>query len=238
MKQRIAVGRAEKDGLALSIMQFVERPRANGLHVVPTTASTLSVASSWTLAKDTYVVGDQKFLDEYGLKFGSRLHTPTQFLETCSRAHGTGKTISAVVFTDQMVSAEFAPILVSRRDVLQFFPSLEIIAASGYGLPVHCWCGGSRWTSPVTTNQDRAPVIRAVGRYFDACQQLGVAWLMRDRQAKRQPADRIGNARRRLRLYQSIVMASSVDGSVSEAALSTFRRLVTTRSALPDLPRS
>lgn len=235
MTQRIAVVGPGKDGLALSITQFLKRPSANGIHVVPTTVSTLSAVSTWARDANTHVVGHREFFRGYGLESGSNLHTPTRFLEVCRHAHGTGEAVLAVVFTDQMVSVEFAPILVNRRGVLQFFPSLELIASSGYGVPVHIWCGRSTWISPLASDQHKLSVLATIGHYFDACEQLGLAWLTLDRQKQRQITDRIEGARRRLRLYHSILMASSVDGPVSETTLSMAERLVAMRSAVPSL---
>lgn len=237
MKQRIAADTTKRDDLALSIKRFLKRPLATGLHVVPTTASTLSGIAPWALAKGMYVVGDREFLDKHCPGGSPSLLAPTQFLRVCKRGRGSSEVISAVVFTDQMASTELAPILVKRGDVLQFFPSLEIIASAGYGLPVHCWDGEAQWVSPPAVIHDNLPVIGAIGRYFDACQKLDSAWLMRDRQKQRQPADRIARAHRRLRLYQSVIMASSAEGLVSEAALSAVKRLAATKSAIPYLSR-
>ena len=156
--------------------------------VVPSTAPTTALVS--------------RLSDRWGVGIAA---DPVAFLRAC----GEGKRQHAFVFTDRFVSAETAPLLVSRRGRREFFPAFETIAVRRYGMTLYCWTGADfECLRPASADRD---LLRAIDRYYAACERLpGETWLMRDQQVQRTVQERIGQARRLIRLYQSIALRSGM----------------------------
>ena len=157
--------------------------------VVPSTAPTTALVS--------------RLPDRWGVGIAV---DPVAFLRACAE----GKRQHAFVFTDRFVSAETAPLLVSRRGRREFFPAFETIAVRRYGMTLYCWTGTTFECLRPTSANDR-DLLHAIDRYYAACERLpGETWLMRDQQVQRTVQERIGQARRLIRLYQSIALRSGM----------------------------
>lgn len=210
-------------GLPVEWFQEVVRHGSrDGLFVLPSTSRSLADTRRVLSTSPVLFIGDPTVIPGAitPAAYVARLHTP------CSASSGAP---FAIAFTDQLVSANDAPILITRNGQLTFMPVLEVLAQCQYKVNVHIWNGEE---VARLTAQCAGDVLREVAAYFDACSRLGSAWLMRDRQALRLPAVRIDQARRRLRLYQSAIFNSSADAPLSMSALQIARQISGLRSAL------
>lgn len=212
-----------RDFRAAWVRRAIEQAGRNGLFVLPTTRQTLADAKKLVYTFGCTVIGDPTVLSE---AIGTAKYL------SWLRGHdsiATDAKAFAIAFTDQLVSACDASILVQQRNQLEFMPGLEVLVNCRYATPVHVW-NGDRATKLVA--QHPLTVLREVAAYFTACATLGDAWLMRDRQLMRLPLQRVDQARRRLRLYQSTLLNSSPDAPLSPNILQIVRRLDEMRTSL------
>lgn len=212
-----------RDVRAAWVRRAIEHAGRDGLFVLPTTRQTLADAKKLGDVFGCIVIGDPTVLSE--------AIRPAKYLSWL-RDHDPIATDSmpfAIAFTDQLVSAYDASILVQQSNQLEFMPGLEVLVNCLYARPVHVW-DGDRATKLVAHHP--LTVLREVAAYFTACATLGDAWLMRDRQLMRLPLQRVDQARRRLRLYQSTLFNVSPDAPLPLNVLQIVRRLEEMRTSL------
>lgn len=88
-----------------------------------------------------------------------------QFLSHLTTAHRHSP-LSAIIFTDQLVSDIDAPLLIEHDGKRSFYPVIELIAHVKYGFELHVWTGSSFGIlSPPSTEIE---VLRLLGRYLSA----------------------------------------------------------------------
>ena len=168
-------------------------PDARGLLVVPSLQTTVLAIPAWQRAKpDLPVVAPA---------IAGTLE-PTQLLAQLKSP--ALKPRLALVFSDQLVSAPHAPLLVRQDGRTQYLSGLEAVAHVGYGFPVAAWTGATFECAPAGCTTEE--VLRLLLRYQVACHALGDAWLARKSQQERTPAARTSQARLQLRLFHSALM--------------------------------
>jgi hypothetical protein len=128
---------------------------------------------------------------------------PAAFLS--SLQNNERKATRCVVFTDQLVTASDAPLLIKHGDTKAYYPTLELIAHQMYGFTIHAWTGETRRTS-LPPHSCHTEVLHILQAYFEACRSLGSRWLVRDIQHHKSTEHRIAEARRRARGFQSALM--------------------------------
>jgi hypothetical protein len=202
------------------------------LHVVPSTDATLAAAGVWAREAQWQVVGlPEEFRSPGADRFEPQ--TPAQFLASCRQEPEAASRRHVVVFTDQFVSAEHAPLLVRDGADEMFYPTLELVAAARYGFVVCCWDGEAFAPVPAAASAAESGVLPALRDYYRACDALGAAWRMRGRQHQRSPAGRVEAARHRLRLYQSIVMLAPDADVPAQTRLPLLEALIALQQQLP-----
>lgn len=157
---------------------------------------------------------------------------PVAYLTLCREqcADGAGAP-SAFVFTDQIVDPPISMVLVEYRGACRFLPATEMLARANYGVAVHAWTAAG--LVDVTGEADQPiPVLRVLKDYYLACEQLGDAWLMRDRQRRAQVAARIDAAVERVRVFESAVMQAFAGSDLCPDAQALLADLASRRAAL------
>lgn len=237
MKQRTAGNGNPVDAMARQLAAAIESGDPGALFVVPSTAATLAAAATWIREAQWRVVGLHEEFKSSGLDTAD-LYAPARFLASCQEAATAGRRQPTVVFTDQFVSAEHAPLLVRNGAEEMFFPTLELVAAARYGATIFCWTGDRFVRPEAASSGAEAAVLRTLQSYYRACEALGDAWLMRGRQHQRSPAGRVDAARLRLRLYQSIVMLAPDDETSASLRLPLLEELIALQQRLPRVAAS
>lgn len=109
-----------------------------------------------------------------------------------------------LVFSDQLVSAVDAPLLVRRDGVARYVSSLEYILNAQYGYALLAINGDRLSRLPAG-----APAVDVLGLLVDhleANERLGSNWLVRELQTQRLPQDRRLQQRRRIRALRSSIL--------------------------------
>ncbi|RNF81712.1 hypothetical protein EER27_16470 [Lysobacter psychrotolerans] len=196
------------------------------VYVIPTTQMTLDAIPKWMESTARLAVVAPSVAG--GL-------TPEKLLEQL-KSPDTVQTPIAVVFSDQLVSPVHAPLLVEHLGTTQYLPALEVVAHLNYGLDLRVWVGdGFDMPPPECAPAD---VLRLLLRYQAGCQALGDRWLMRESQETRSPANRVNQARRRLRLLHSLVMHEFQDSPLPADYRSIVSRIGRMHKHLVDSARA
>jgi len=156
------------------------------------------------------VVGDINFIRTHGVEIQcDNICLPPNFLKICKECNQhSKKPPSVLVFTDQLVSPEFSPILVRRKGVLEFFSCLECIAVYSYGMSIRNLASAENSSLHGYSINSNKDVLNELSSYFDICSQYEEGWVAAGLQVMRTPRQRIILAKRRLRTYMSVAMAS------------------------------
>lgn len=141
-----------------------------------------------------------------------------------------------ITFTDQLVSTLHAPLLIEHLGRAQYISGMEAVAHVGYGLRLITWVGTGFEVIP--DHSDAADVLRALLRYYAACDSLGSQWLMREQQTIRFTDDRSSHARRQLRLFQSALMHTHPKSALPEEYRSMVKKMDAIRKGLTELAGS
>lgn len=188
------------------------RSDSNGLYILPSTASTLDAIPSWLETAGAIVVGVAV----------PHVVAPTELLARL-KAGGSQLPRIAIVFSDQLVASENAPLLVEHAGMLQYVSALEVVAHMNYQFNVSAWTGNSfEFPAPLCDPPD---VLRLLLRYYSACDKLGSQWLMRESQVKRSIAYRINQTSRRLQLMHSVVLHAFQDLPLPASYRAVLKRI-------------
>lgn len=180
--------------------------------VVPTTPRTVGLATRMRAVQGFALVGD-------GSLAPSR--APAQILRQLR--DGVGRP-DLVVFTDQIVGAADASILVRSTSGDRYFSPLELILCAEYGYALAVWTGaGDRRIAPGT--QDITIVMSALASHLDSADALGAAWLARSMQEGRTPRGRRIFAQRKLRFFKAAVINAYRDAPDDPAAEKMMERI-------------
>lgn len=171
------------------------------IHVLPSTLDTLALIPEWRSAEQAPIVVAP-------LVVGCT--DASQFLSDLKLANRRNP-INTIIFSDQLVSAVDAPLLVEHDGTRSYFPAVELIAHVEYGFELHVWTGSAfNALRPPTKEVD---VLRLLFRYFSACDELGQQWLMREGRRQSCPTQRATQARIRLRTFHSALMHAFQDSA-------------------------
>ncbi len=195
------------------------------LHVLPSTQSAIYAAQQ-AVSDALLLIADDKLVP------GAL--SPGQYLTLCSERESRGDIApSGLIFTDQFVEPHLTPILVQRDGRRQFMSAIELLACGRYCLDLHVWTGPQWHHVPaVEANKDQRTVLRALADYFEACAELGDAWLARKRQWQRKEKARKDAALSRLRHYESFLMQSHPHAPMGAEDLAVLRELTVRRHTL------
>ena len=188
-----------------------------GALLLPSTSVTLAAVPHWT-ASGTPVVGT----------------TPGTLrpdgLLTLLKGDAAARPRACIIFSDQLVSPVDAPLLIQRGDQRQYMSALELLCHTRLGFPITAWTGTSFEAAPSYWEPDA--LLRLLVRHREACDALGSEWIMRDAQAESRASHRLNDARRRLQLFQSVVLHSFREGPLSIEYEGVVRRLAEMRKSL------
>jgi hypothetical protein len=182
-----------------------------GLHIVPSTEATLAAIPRWQVSNPRIAVV---------APFAPGTLSPTELLAQL-RFDEAQRPTTAIIFSDQLASAEHAPLLVEHAGKTFYVSALEAVAHVRYGLPARAWVGEG--FAAVAPTADTPDVLRLLLRHYAACDTLGSAWRMREAQSIRSTTTRVLQARRQLRLFHSAVMHTFRDSPLPE----DYRGMVT-----------
>lgn len=161
---------------------------------------------------------------------------PAAYFGMCRESRAEGRLPpSAYVFTDQFVDEPFAPLLVREAGVLEFVSATEVVARVVHDVDVVIWTAVGYRRVPSCDARDPANILRALRRYYDGCERLADAWLMRSRQPARRPCTRVSAAMRRARVYESAVLRAFADHPLNDDARILLRQLGAQRVVLRGL---
>jgi hypothetical protein len=112
------------------------------------------------------------------------------------------------MFTDQLVNAVDAPMLLERGGRQVFVSGHEHFLNVRLNYPVHIWVG-ERWVE-LSGLADPADLFGALLDHLSACERLGPNWLARELQYERFPDGRRLVRRHRIQALRSSLMHSVV----------------------------
>ncbi|MCC4604625.1 hypothetical protein [Xanthomonas campestris] len=201
------------------INNFIKTKFRTGLIVIPTTPETLSHLNLWRKLHPSLIV----VAPSTG---GS--HTPTELLNEFGKS--TNAPILAIVFSDQLTSAQDAPILIKKKNKLFFISAIELIGQKKYATQLHVWLGQTVATLDGATPQ--IETLNFLADYLQNCEELGSEWLARLVQPHRYLDERRRDALRRLRLFQSMILHGSIKCPQSQKIKGTLERLITLQRSM------
>lgn len=194
------------------------------LHVLPTTPQAIHAARQ-VVSDELFLIADERFVP------GAL--SPARYLATCSERESKGGVApSGLIFTDQFIEPHLTPILVQRGPRREFMSAIEVLACGRYCLDLHVWIGADwRHVSATDANRDQRLILRALADYFDACAELGDAWLAGKQQWRRMEKARTQSALSRIRHYESFLMQSHPHGPMGAEDMAVLRELTARRRA-------
>lgn len=154
--------------------------------------------------------------------------SPSELIKHCAT---TDRRLPALIYSDQLMAPADASVLVRTQHGDAYFSALEFILSANYGYSLHIWTtDGDLTVRPGTT--DIAQVLEPLAQHLRSCHQLGETWLMRARQHERTVKMRDHNARRKLRLFKSIVFNAFRDAPDSPRVPALLARIERIESSL------
>lgn len=157
------------------------------------------------VAPTTHRFGPSTLIGIAGLRspsvVGSRGGTrrPAEILAAAAAGHCP----DLIVFSDQLVSAEDAPLPVLHEGALRFLPALEAILHVQHGYLPHFWTDTGVLTPPQPGFE---AVLRCFPAYLASCDRLGEEWLARALQPQRLASERLGAAAAEIRRLQDAAL--------------------------------
>lgn len=113
-----------------------------------------------------------------------------------------------VIFTDQLVNAVDAPVLLERGGRQVFVSGHEHFLNVQLNYPLHIWVGEC-WVE-LAGRADPAALFGALLDHLGACERLGPSWLARELQYERFPDGRRLVRRHRIQALRSSLLHSAV----------------------------
>ena len=194
------------------------------LCVVPSTIDVLNTAADLAHRAGWHVIGSREFIAP-SHALASKLLTPAEFLNLCRMSNAARQVHRSVVLSDQLVSPVHAPLFVAQGDRSVFCSSLEVIAATQLGFSLSFLNDLSFEPFTISPPMQPREILGRILQYYQYCDSLGDTWLLRDQQVQRTEEYRFDAARRRLRLYQSVVMLSASDDREMQLQLPLLEQL-------------
>ncbi|HET6395713.1 MAG TPA: hypothetical protein VFF91_02620 [Pseudoxanthomonas sp.] len=131
--------------------------------------------------------------------------SPASLLERLDAGSGIRR---VAIFSDQLVSALDAPILVAGRSGERYLSSIELALQGAYGFDIHIQ--GRDGLAPRPAEADPVTLLRRLYAHLDDCMELGSQWLAGELQEQRLPESRARERRVRMRMLQSAVMHMTI----------------------------
>lgn len=193
-------------------------------YLLPTTPGFLTLVAELEGSSCWLVVGSRSICNELGIQIPGLLEPVEALarLEECWRS----STIRVGIFTDQLVGAEHACLLM-EDDQETFFSTLEVVLALKYGL-IPCFWNGVEFESVPETVDVRASVMDVLKGYYRTCESME-DWLPRSFQIRRGVTFRCAQSKRLARLYQSTLLLSMINHGVEESLFPLLSELASQR---------
>lgn len=198
------------------------------LHVLPTTSQAIHAAKQ-AVSDELLLIADERFV--------SGALSPARYLAACSERESKGGVApSGMIFTDQFIEPHLTPVLVQRGPHREFMSAIELLACGRYCLDLNVWIGVDwRHLSATEVNRDQRIIFRTLADYFDACVDLGDAWLAGTQQWRRAEKARKESALSRIRCYESFLMQSHPHEPMAAEDMAVLRELTARRRALSSI---
>ncbi|WP_141456319.1 hypothetical protein [Pseudoxanthomonas sp. z9] len=216
------------DAEAKSIMGMMESCGQMELLLLPSTFKFLDVAWELGALGGWWFVGDKEVCKEFGLDY-SMLIEPSEILSRMSGFGGSGK-FRIGVFTDQLVEASHACLLMGSGEEASFYPALELALTVKYHFSVRYWSGHG-FESVRHRSGKRQEIRDALDAYYAACSKAE-DWIMASVQERRSIKFRREQAKQMTRLYQSVLLLSRLDAGSNELLESVLEQLTEHRRRL------
>lgn len=181
--------------------------------VLPTTAQTIQLARRLQARHGYLVVG--------GRLPGPSL-SPAQLLQEVRQ--GQDRRPPVLVFTDQIVGAADASILVRSVSGDRYFSPLEFILGAKYGYTLIVWTRTQDRLVP-PGHEDIAAVMSALACHLDSAAALDELWLAESVQELRTPLGRRILAQRKLRFFKAAVINAYRDAPEDLGAERMIRKV-------------
>lgn len=216
------------DADAKSIMGMMESCGRMEVLLLPSTLNFLDAAWELSALGGWWFVGDKAVCKELGLDH-SMLTEPSEIISRMPGVGGSGK-YRIGVFTDQLVEASHACLLVGSSEEAFFYPALELTLAVKYRLSVRYWSGNG-FESVRQKTGVRQQIKDALDAYYAACSR-SEDWTMASVQKRRSVKFRREQAKQMTRLYQSVLLLSRLSAGSDELLDSVLERLTEHRRRL------
>ena len=181
--------------------------------VLPTTAQTIQLAGRLQARHGFLVVGGR--LPGHSL-------SPVQLLQEVRQ--GQDRRPPVLVFTDQIVGAADASILVRSVSGDRYFSPLEFILCAEYGYTLIVWTRTQDRLLPPGQG-DVAAVMSALACHLDSAAVLDEPWLAESMQELRTPLGRRILAQRKLRFFKAAVFNAYRDAPEDPGAERMMRKV-------------
>lgn len=228
------------DALTRLLVEGIKNGPTRTLYLVPSTSQTLTHLPSQARKAGWIIVGVP---GRFGVS--DEIMNPASFMKEIAQKEERDAGLRVVVFTDQFVSAEHAPLLVDdgfkeadfgkvgATSTLRFYSAFELLMVFRFGYAVAPWEGARFGLADIAVSQAHDAVLMLLMRYEFACRSIGDGWLMERQQSLRDPKNRMIDARERLRRYMSTLMLSMVDEPKDRRHLIALERLIALRQRIP-----
>ncbi|MBH1431503.1 hypothetical protein I5U42_09380 [Stenotrophomonas maltophilia] len=125
----------------------------------------------------------------------------------------SGQRPALVILSDQLVFAHEATLLIrtSREDI--YVSPLELILNQRHGYALSIW-GMQGYSTIDAHSTDSSEILHGIIDHLHQCSSLGDQWLLREQQSLRRPAIRTYNARRKIRMFRSALLAQYQPDSI------------------------
>lgn len=118
----------------------------------------------------------------------------------------SGQRPNLLILSDQLVSSHEATLLIRTESGDFYVSPLEMILNQRYGYQLKFW-GTHGYSTIDAYSVDSAEIMKSSIEYLHQCSRLGEQWLLRGEQPLRTPFIRTYNARRKIRMFRSALLA-------------------------------
>ena len=145
----------------------------------------------------------------------------------------SGQRPTLVILSDQLVSAHEATLLIRTAHGDIYVSPLEMILNQRYGYALAFW-GTQGYSTIDAHSTDSSVILHRIIDHLHQCSSLGEQWLLRGEQSLRTPVIRTYNARRKIRMFRSALLAQYQPNSVDSELDALMEAVDTLEGELAD----
>lgn len=186
--------------------------------VLPTTHATLKLAKMLHKRGEATPIRGDVEIQPFGIQVD---HLLADLSNGCSP--------NLLIFSDQLVSASDATILIRTATTSTFVSPLELILNRKYGYELQLW-RSTGLHAVAAQIDDPESIYRHLLTYLSACSLLGDIWLARRLQVQRLPEMRLYIAKRKARMFRSAIF----DLYLRNASQEDLKRMIGLADLLDD----